>query len=202
MTTRAATGRRRTQPERRAATRARLLKAAGSVFATRGYHDATLDEIARQAGLSKGAVYHHFSSKHELFLTLLSERLEDRLGDFERAFGEDAALRFTREMERDPRWAPLFFEFVAHSARDALARRAFADRFLRRSRDVLGRVATERLEEAGLEPPLSPEELGAVIGALANGMAIERLFDPGSVPEDLLGRAIGLMIPPAGGPHR
>jgi AcrR family transcriptional regulator len=188
---------RRTQPERRAATRAKLLKAAGSVFASRGYHDASLEEIAQRAGLSKGAVYHHFSSKQELFLTLLSERLEDRLGDFERAFGEDAALRFTREMERDPRWAPLFFEFVAYSARDARARRQFAERFLRRSREVLGHVASERLREAGGEPALSADELGTVIDALANGMAIERLFDPDRVPEDLLGRAIELMVAPA-----
>ena len=55
----------------RAQTRARLLQAAGEVFARRGYDRASLDEVAAAAGLTKGAVYSSFAGKDELFYALM-----------------------------------------------------------------------------------------------------------------------------------
>jgi hypothetical protein len=55
----------RTQAERRAATRAELLAAAEELFAERGFSEASLGEIAGLAGVSKGALYHHFLSKDD-----------------------------------------------------------------------------------------------------------------------------------------
>ena len=63
----------------RAQTRARLLKAAGEVFAERGYDRASLDDVAAAAGLTKGAVYSSFASKDELFYALMRERIGERL---------------------------------------------------------------------------------------------------------------------------
>ncbi|MDR5710505.1 MAG: TetR/AcrR family transcriptional regulator [Armatimonadota bacterium] len=54
-------------------TRARILEAARRVFARKGYHGTLMEEVAREAGLSKGALYFHFSSKEELFLSLVEE---------------------------------------------------------------------------------------------------------------------------------
>src|SRR2546422_266500 len=53
-----------------------LLEAAAAVFAERGFRHASVDEVARRAGYSKGAVYWHFASKDELFLALLEERVD------------------------------------------------------------------------------------------------------------------------------
>ena len=55
------------------ATRERILQAALSVFAERGYHRAAVDDIVRASGTSKGAVYHHFPNKEALFLALVDE---------------------------------------------------------------------------------------------------------------------------------
>src|SRR5262245_25102997 len=55
-----------------------LLDAAGAVFRRDGYLAATVDAIAEVAGLTKGAVYSHFESKADLFLTLLEERVAQR----------------------------------------------------------------------------------------------------------------------------
>jgi len=52
--------------EKKALTRARLLDAAATVFARRGFAAASLDEVAEEAGLTKGAVYSNFESKDEL----------------------------------------------------------------------------------------------------------------------------------------
>src|SRR5213596_2109207 len=53
-----------------------LLSAALRVFARRGYRDAAVDEIAAEAGYSKGALYWHFSGKEELLMALLDERVD------------------------------------------------------------------------------------------------------------------------------
>ena len=56
--------------------RTRLLDAAASVFAAKGYRAATVDEVAAAAGLSKGTFYWNFKSKEDLFQTLLEERID------------------------------------------------------------------------------------------------------------------------------
>jgi AcrR family transcriptional regulator len=192
--------RRPTQAERRARTRAQLLKAAGRVFARRGFQGATLDEIAEEAGLSKGALYYNFDSKDQLFLSLLEQRIRERLADTARVFGPDAASQaraagtaFLLRLERDPRWTPLFFEFVAYAARRPKVRAAFA-RWMRDTRDQLAELIEERLDQLGLTSPMPPRELAIVISALANGMLIERLFDPNGADVDLLARAVAVLV--------
>jgi AcrR family transcriptional regulator len=55
------------------ATRDRILDAALDVFARKGYHRAIVDDIVRASGTSKGAVYHHFTTKEAVFLALVDE---------------------------------------------------------------------------------------------------------------------------------
>ncbi len=69
---------RRSRPTR-AQTRARVLRAAGQVFAERGYERSSLDDVAAAAGLTKGAIYSSFSGKEELFYALMEERINERL---------------------------------------------------------------------------------------------------------------------------
>lgn len=67
-------GPRRSQADRRAETRARLLAATESALVERGYAGATTTEIVRRAGVSQGALFKHFASKGEL-LAASAERL-------------------------------------------------------------------------------------------------------------------------------
>src|SRR5262249_10214181 len=67
--------------ERRARTRVALLEAASRVYARRGFDGATLDEIAEQAGFTKGAVYDHFGSKENLLFALLDEHLAAQIAE-------------------------------------------------------------------------------------------------------------------------
>ncbi len=70
---------RRTQAERSAQTRGRLIAAGRSLFAEKGFAGAGREEIAEAAGVTRGALYHHFASKHALFQAVL-EDLEAELG--------------------------------------------------------------------------------------------------------------------------
>jgi AcrR family transcriptional regulator len=69
----------RTQVERRAATRSALLAAARALFAERGYADVGTEEIVRAAGVTRGALYHHFDGKEDLFVAVFEAVEEDLL---------------------------------------------------------------------------------------------------------------------------
>jgi TetR/AcrR family transcriptional regulator, fatty acid metabolism regulator protein len=57
----------------KSATRDKILRSALAVFARQGYHRAAVDDIVRESGTSKGAVYHHFPNKEALFLALVDD---------------------------------------------------------------------------------------------------------------------------------
>ena len=66
-------GERRTQAERRARTRRALLDAGRELFAEKGYHGAAAAEVVRRAGVTRGALYHHFEDKRDLFRAVVEE---------------------------------------------------------------------------------------------------------------------------------
>lgn len=71
------------QAERTEATRAALLKAARELFAARGYAAVPAEEVVRAAGVTRGALYHHFQDKKDLFRAVhesLEEELVARIG--------------------------------------------------------------------------------------------------------------------------
>jgi AcrR family transcriptional regulator len=185
------------QHERRARTRAALLRAAGRVFAEHGFHRATLEAVAAEAGVSKGALFHYFPSKEQLFLALLEEYLGAGASDIEAVVAERgtasrdlgaATETFLRRINRDPRWLPLLLEFLAYGARDPAAKAGIIEHFLRPAREAVART-NRRLGIPEIEGALlSPDDIGLVLAALVNGLAIERAFDPGVVPTDLLPR--------------
>jgi AcrR family transcriptional regulator len=70
----------RTQAERSESTRAALVEAARALFAERGYAEVGTEEIVRAAGVTRGALYHHFEGKRELFEAVY-ERVEVELAE-------------------------------------------------------------------------------------------------------------------------
>ena len=85
-----------TRPERKAATRRELLDAARTVFLRRGFHGASLDEIAEEAGYTKGAVYSNFEDKDALFLAVLDAgygRRATLYSSFAKRFAADTAMK-------------------------------------------------------------------------------------------------------------
>ena len=82
-----------TRAERKEQTRADLVAAARRVFGRQGFHAATLDDIADEAGDSKGAVYSNFEGKDELFLAVLDARYEGILRTHRTLLREAGTLR-------------------------------------------------------------------------------------------------------------
>jgi AcrR family transcriptional regulator len=77
---------RRTQQDRSADTRSALVRVARELFASRGYQAVPADEIVRAAGVTRGALYHHYSDKQGLFRAVVEEVERDLTADVEAAF--------------------------------------------------------------------------------------------------------------------
>ena len=128
MSTKAGTRKRLSAVERRAG----ILEAASEVFADRGYHASSIDDIARAAGISKALIYEHFGSKEELYLSLIGlhagellERLAENAatgppGSERLERGIDVFFRFVEE--RRAAWRMLFREAADPDVAAALER--------------------------------------------------------------------------------
>jgi AcrR family transcriptional regulator len=92
-------GARRSQAERSEATRAALIEAARPLFAERGYAAVGTEEIVRAAGVTRGALYHHFDGKRELFEAVyvqIEVELAERIANGALSSGAAAPLEAMR----------------------------------------------------------------------------------------------------------
>jgi len=165
--------------------RALVLEAARRVFLARGYHAATLDEIADEAGFSRGVVQSRFGNKADLFLALLEERIAERAAQNARlaeglggaegmpVLREHAARRNRAELD----WGLLLIEFRVHAARD----RGLSVRYAAlhaRTRQRLAGVITDVYRRAGQPPPFPPQEMAQMILTVEAGVRLEQAADP------------------------
>jgi AcrR family transcriptional regulator len=193
-----------TRAQRREQTRARLLDAAGQVFALRGFHGATVDEVAEAAGYTKGAVYSNFATKDELFLALLDQRLAAQFEQVEALYAIEsseellAAMRSLTEQEfADARdFGVLAAEFWLYAMRNPAAQAELAKRY-REVRSRLAELITKRYARHQTFPPTPPEHLAALAVATDTGLFLQYLIEPGALPWELYADAmIQLLDPP------
>lgn len=182
-------------------TREQILEAAARTFPLRGYHAASVDEIAAEAGLSTGAVYSNFESKAELFLALYERHMQGHVESLEElvsaatleeqiAGAGDQWLDFVR---RDTEWLLLDTEFWAYAVRDRALRERYAAIHRRLAETAAGLV--ERASSSfGLELSAPPAELGTIINALGTGLMIEKLADPDRVSDEVFESALALLM--------
>lgn len=186
-----------TRAEQREQTRTCLVHAAAKVFSRRGYDKASLDEVAEEAGFTKGAVYSNFKGKEDLFLATIDGHFEERLQSIKRVMAEEpdergtahaAGMDFMNQLNADPEYFSLFFEFWAYAQRNPAVKRKFLPR-VQRFRGALAELF-EAKSDAGLELPMPSEQLASMLIAMAAGVAMERELDPKAVPHDMYARML------------
>jgi AcrR family transcriptional regulator len=191
-----------TRPEQQQRTRERLLDAASRVFARRGYHAATLEQVAHEAGYSTGAVYSNFSGKEDLFLALADRQIGGRAEQARRVAeaAEDpaeleAALAewFRSFVEESEDWPLLFYEFWSYGVRNASLRSEFEAR-RRTAREAISRPLAEAASQLGHRPRYPPEQLAAALSGVINGLAFERAVDPESIPDEMFAFVIRTLL--------
>jgi AcrR family transcriptional regulator len=191
-----------TREQSKALTRERLLSAARTVFARRGFHGASVEEIALEAGYSTGALYSNFGGKEDLFLALMDREIDEHTREIAEVVGartsvaeraRGGAQQWMTMIEREPELLLLFMEFWAYAARDPTVRRQVAESFARARRVLTGLIA-DGAREFELELELPAEQLAIAIDALADGIARQKMADPEAVPDELMGRVLALLL--------
>ena len=198
--------------EQVATNRRQLLAAARDVFGELGYARASLDEIADRAGFTKGAVYSHFHSKADLFLSLLEERIEQRAaGQRAHSSGTMTApevATMVREVvslsRADPRWRLAVLEFRVVAARDEQLNARYAAAH-HKAMDGLVETVGAMFSALGTQPRMPIEDLAAIAFALDSGGFLEDVAIPGSMPSErvaeLFSHLAGLPADGAGASH-
>ncbi|MEV5960840.1 TetR/AcrR family transcriptional regulator [Kribbella sp. NPDC051952] len=176
---------------RRSATRARLLDGALEVFAERGFHGASVEDICDRAGFTRGAFYSNFGSKDELVLALfqattdrLLEQIAALLPDLANQPGTllDAVLGLLGETAPDQRqWHLISTEFTLHALRHPEAARALNEQRAM-FRASLTQLVEEIAETSGMTMSVPPEQFVRMIIALHEGARSQSLLEPRKVP--------------------
>jgi AcrR family transcriptional regulator len=172
------TARRRPAEERRA----QILDAAQRCFGAKGYHAATMDDLVRASGLSKGSLYWHFRSKEEVFLGLFDRYTREIFDAWSqsgaagagvlagiRAGAELLLRRLSGESELLGSWA----EFLSHPA----ARERYAE-VLRASREQLAALLGEGVARGEVRD-LPVDGMAAALVSAMEGMLLQVMVDPG-----------------------
>jgi AcrR family transcriptional regulator len=183
-----------TRVEAKAETRRRVLEAAEAAFRRDGYHGASLERIAAEAGFTTGAVYSTFESKASVMMALVATMAERRRAVWAEALAATATVEdFVAEVshqaaregaaERD--WWAVIIEFMTVVARDERLRARYAE-IHEVSLLALADSIRTWMQRAGGHWEISPERLAIVVTALGRGLGVESLVAPDAVPEDLI----------------
>lgn len=191
-----------TREQSRAQTRQRLLDAAARVFARHGFHGASVEEVAEEAGFSKGAVYSNFTSKEDLFLTLLEQRCDqsiDRITGVLSAEGpvEDRLVRgaelLSSMIRSDRDEAVLFVELWTYASRDPEVARRMSTMYGEVRRRVAA-VITAQADDVGLALPAAADDIAAALVALSDGLVLQTLVDQERFPVHTLSSLLLLVL--------
>lgn len=179
--------------ERSETTRVRLIRAAEKIFARDGFEAAKLEEIAAEAGYTRGAFYANFESKEDLFFTLLEGEISSRINALEQIVrsvrDSEAKLRAFREFFlticQDRRWSLLALEFKLFAVRhpDVRARLAAMNRKLVEPR--IG-ILRDIIEGTGRALPISPAAVAVSLSAVTNALSLEHMLNRNLMPEAAL----------------
>ena len=185
-------------------TRTRIMEAGVKIFAELGYHQASLDKVAAEAGLTKGAVYWHFSSKQDLFLAILDYQLSRQLrvlpSEIEQMLKADDPVLALSEwlssqlcaLEGEEGKSMLFLEFVTSSREPEVREKlkAIHGKIL----DGVALFMEEMQKKGWVRADLDPRAISVMTDALLKGLVVEWLVDPDRIKLKTLFQTISKVL--------
>lgn len=156
------------------ATKAKLFEAAQRIFAKCGFERATIDQIAKRAGFSRGAFYAHFNNKEHLFFALVKQRALEQVPQFclqLQPGNEEQSPALIWELcknrLRDSEWSLLLIEFKLYIARRGGKR-------VRTARELQGSARKGGADSCGI---LAGQSRHALFEALADAICLQRAYN-------------------------
>jgi AcrR family transcriptional regulator len=164
-------------------TRSKIIFSAIKLFSAKGYNTASVDDVCADAGISKGAFYHHFESKQALFLALLDGWLQTIDTAIEASKDRTAPETFMLITEAFPyifetagEGLPMFLEFWLQASRDKKIWQASIAPY-RRYHKYFTSLIKKGVEE-GSFVEVNPELTSRMIISTAMGLLLQSLMDP------------------------
>ncbi len=164
-------------------TRSKIIESAINLFSVRGYTAASVDEICKAAGVSKGAFYHHFESKQVMFLALLDGWLKTIDNAIDASRDKSAPETFRQLTEAFPfifqsagNHLPMFMEFWLQASRDERIWQASIAPY-RRYHRYFTSLIKQGVDE-GSFAQVDAQLVSRMIISMAMGLLLQSLFDP------------------------
>ncbi|MEW5940394.1 MAG: TetR/AcrR family transcriptional regulator [Chloroflexota bacterium] len=164
-------------------TRARILEAAVKQFSVNGYNKASVDSICEQAGVSKGAFYHHFQTKQDVFLALLDSWLTTFDRAIEATRDQTVPETFQQMTEAFPYifasasdHLPMFLEFWLQASRDEKIWQASIAPYRRYHKHFVSLI--KKGIDEGSFADVDPDLAARLIVSAAMGLLLQSLLDP------------------------
>ena len=160
-------------------TRQDLLDAALALFSRKGYESTRLEDIAQSAGVTRGAIYHHFGGKEELFIALLDDASAISNKAIQQAIVEGGSLIeilsrilvYTFNLiEDDTRFRQVMALTIAATNVDELARRKYSE--AKELVESIGEALARGIASGELRPDLDPNNAARALLAYQNGLAL------------------------------
>jgi AcrR family transcriptional regulator len=170
-----------TRERRRELTRTALIEAAAELFASRGFHATSLEEIANVAGFTRGAIYKNFKSKEDILIAVVEWQQELQLAAYADALDDaqvDSSERvsvaadvWARAFRRDQNLTLLELELRLHAMRNPAFGKQFAA-WDRQQRERIAWFIAEQAHAAGLTLTVEPEDIAAMSLAGVEGLSL------------------------------
>ena len=164
-------------------TRGRILDAAVRRFAMAGYDAASVDDICTEAGVSKGAFYHHFPTKQAVFLALMQGWLgmiDTGMEAVRKGTVPEILITMTNLLPGVFAAAedrlPMFLEFWLQASRDETVWKAVIAPY-RHYQETFSKLMQDGVAEGSLKP-VDPQVAAQVIVSLAVGLVLQGVLDP------------------------
>jgi AcrR family transcriptional regulator len=123
-------------PEYKEEAKERIIQAALQVFSEKGYHQATMEDVATRIGVSRGALYQYFKSKEELLYAII-ERWDQSMKNFlspayeGKEPRESLQVMFEHMAEDSPGQMGFILELIAEASRDPSAKKLLTEAYQR-----------------------------------------------------------------------
>ena len=180
-------------------TRSKIMSSAIKLFSTRGYNTASVDDICKDAEISKGAFYHHFESKQALFLALLDGWLTTIDQGIETSRESSVPETFFLITQAFPyifktanEGLPMFLEFWLQASRDEKIWQASIAPYRRYHKYFTSLI--KRGVDEGSFVDVDPELTARMIVSMAMGLLLQSLLDPKGAKWEKTAREITTMM--------
>jgi AcrR family transcriptional regulator len=176
------------RPDVSQARREQIITAAVSVFTRLGFHEARMDDIVQESGLSKGALYWYFKSKDDIIAAIMDRFIDREIEGMESALKLEAPVAekllrlhemFIEEMRDMIGLMPILYEFYAAATRKASVRKALL-RFFQPMRKLLSALLQQGIDNGEFKP-VDADVIAVDLIAFYEGLLLLAVLDPKGV---------------------